>query len=232
MGFWWAHAHYPEVKPQNIILKTYLVVNILKPNAKNLTPDDNMQISILRLGHRLPRDERITTHVCLVARAFGAHEAVYTGQHDGSLESSVSRVAEQWGGNFKIRHEKNYDKLIREYKKEGFRVVHLTMYGLPVLEVLRSEFRVSRFGNPNTRLATQDTKLLIIVGGEQVPKEVYELADFNVAITSQPHSEVAALAVFLDRLQNGKALERDSDQHFGGKIAIKPSEREKRISKQ
>ena len=30
-------------------------------------------ISILRLGHRISRDKRITTHVALVARAFGAN---------------------------------------------------------------------------------------------------------------------------------------------------------------
>ena len=29
-------------------------------------------INVLRLGHRIGRDKRITTHVALVARAFGA----------------------------------------------------------------------------------------------------------------------------------------------------------------
>ena len=29
-------------------------------------------ITILRIGHRISRDKRITTHVALVARAFGA----------------------------------------------------------------------------------------------------------------------------------------------------------------
>ena len=39
--------------------------------------------------------------------------------------------------------------------------------------------------------------LLLIVGGSKVPPYVYELADFNTAIGWQPHSEVAAIAVFL-----------------------------------
>jgi len=29
-------------------------------------------ITVLRIGHRISRDKRITTHVALVARAFGA----------------------------------------------------------------------------------------------------------------------------------------------------------------
>ena len=31
-----------------------------------------MKVNVLRLDHRLKRDTRITTHVCLTARAFGA----------------------------------------------------------------------------------------------------------------------------------------------------------------
>ncbi len=173
-----------------------------------------MQISILRLGHRLPRDERITTHVCLVARAFGASEAIYTGQHDNSLESSVSNLAKQWGGEFGIRYEKNYESVINNYKKEGFVIVHLTMYGIPLPEKI-------------DKIKT-NKKILVIVGGEQVPKDVYELADFNIAITSQPHSEVAALAVFLDYVTNSEPLKRSFSDKFKGKIKIEPSERGKK----
>ena len=50
-------------------------------------------------------------------------------------------------------------------------------------------------------------KILIIVGAEKVPREIYELADYNVAIGSQPHSEVSALGVLLDRIQQGKQFE-------------------------
>jgi len=44
------------------------------------------------------------------------------------------------------------------------------------------------------------------VGGAKVPGEVYGLADWNVGVTSQPHSEVSALAVFLHELQEGEEL--------------------------
>ncbi len=40
--------------------------------------------------------------------------------------------------------------------------------------------------------------LLVVVGSEKMPGEVFKLADWNVSVTSQPMSEVAALAVFLD----------------------------------
>ncbi|OYR85651.1 tRNA (cytidine(56)-2'-O)-methyltransferase, partial [Halorubrum ezzemoulense] len=51
--------------------------------------------------------------------------------------------------------------------------------------------------------------LLVVVGGEKVPWALYERADFNVGVTNQPHSEVAGLAVFLDRLFEGAELDRE-----------------------
>ena len=52
-----------------------------------------------------------------------------------------------------------------------------------------------------------EDKILIVVGAEKVPREIYELADYNVAVGSQPHSEVSALGVLLDRIQQGKQFE-------------------------
>lgn len=68
---------------------------------------------------------------------------------------------------------------------------------------------------------------MIIVGGKKVPSDVYYLSDYNVAIGNQPHSEVAALAVFLDRLFDGKETEIE----FKGKIKILPQERGKKVIK-
>jgi tRNA (cytidine56-2'-O)-methyltransferase len=174
-------------------------------------------ITILRLGHRLPRDERTTTHVALVARAFGAGRMVYSGQKDSGLECSVSRLVKSWGGDFSVRYEKNFRKIISECRGNNYVVVHLTMYGIPLPESLPT-------------LKTQDTRLLVIVGAESVPAEVYQLADFNIAITSQPHSEVAALAVFLDRLLDGSVLNRNFAERFSGKLRICPSEKGKNFN--
>lgn len=174
-----------------------------------------MEIIAFRLGHRLPRDERITTHVCLVARAFGASSVIYSGQKDHSLEKSVGSIVENWGGDFSIEHEQAPLRRLRKLKKEGFSLVHLTMYGLPVAGEAESLSRLER--------------AVLIVGGEKVPPEVYELADYNIAVGSQPHSEVAALAIALDRVMGGKELERGFDSRFGGKIYLEPSERGKNI---
>ena len=176
-----------------------------------------MKITIFRLGHRLPRDERITTHVALVARAFGAEELIYAGQHDSSFEESVKRVSVAWGGAFSARHVKKPASLISEYKDNGYTIVHLTMYGIPLPEKV-AEIRKSQ-------------KIAIIVGAEQVPKEFYELANFNISITSQPHSEVAALAITLEQIMEDRPLEREFSLKFKGKIAISPSERGKSIRK-
>lgn len=176
-----------------------------------------MEISVLRLGHRLPRDERITTHVALVARAFGAKEITYAGQHDSSFEESVKRISEAWGGSFAVSYSKNPAKTAREYRKSGYSVAHLTMYGIPLPE------KIGAMG--------ECEKMLVIVGAEQVPREFYEIADFNISITGQPHSEVAALAVLLDRLMDGKELERGFSEKFRGKIMIEPSEKGKKTKR-
>ncbi|MCI0504250.1 tRNA (cytidine(56)-2'-O)-methyltransferase [Candidatus Micrarchaeota archaeon] len=184
-----------------------------------------MQIEVLRLSHRLPRDERISTHVALVARAFGASAIAYTGQHDAGFELSVSRICEKWGGRtvsgsvFSVSYEKSAVSFIKARKRAGFTIVHLTMYGLPLPDVLPAVNGIE--------------KLLIIVGSEHVPGEIYALADHNVSVTAQPHSEVAALAIVLDRLMGGRELgagNNDSGFDFKGKARIVPSARGKRFA--
>jgi tRNA (cytidine56-2'-O)-methyltransferase len=189
-----------------------------------------MLIEILRLGHRLPRDERISTHVALVARAFGASAIAYTGQHDSGLEESVERICGRWGGDvsehggggdggekkFSISYEKSAVSFIKSKKRDGFAIVHLTMYGMPVMDRLKE--------------MKSNAKILVVVGSEQVPPEIYQLADHNISVTNQPHSEVAALAITLDRLVDGKELlTGDSGFDFKGQIDITPSERGKNI---
>jgi len=88
-------------------------------------------------------------------------------------------------------------------------VVHLTMYGEALDDALP---RVPR-----------DEDLLIVVGAEKVPRAVFDLATFNVAVGNQPHSEVAALAVFLDRFRGGRGLRKE----FHGRVRIVPSRRGK-----
>ncbi|MFQ6053376.1 MAG: tRNA (cytidine(56)-2'-O)-methyltransferase [Candidatus Bathyarchaeia archaeon] len=171
-----------------------------------------MSIRVLRLGHRPFRDKRVTTHLMLAARAFGAAGALYTGTMDPSLEETIREVCRDWGGSFPVEYAEDWRRAIRVWKRRG-KVVHLTMYGLPLREVIP----LIR-GDPSEKL--------VVVGGVKVPGEIYGLADWNVAVTSQPHSEVSALAVFLHELFEGRELERAFP---GARLRVVPQERGKRV---
>ena len=71
-------------------------------------------------------------------------------------------------------------------------------------------------------------KLLIVIGSQKVEKGVYEESDANIAVTSQPHSEIAALAVALDRIQQGKELGKSFSK---SKIKIVPQKSGKKVKK-
>ncbi|RLI07900.1 tRNA (cytidine(56)-2'-O)-methyltransferase [Candidatus Bathyarchaeota archaeon] len=171
-----------------------------------------MSIYVLRLGHRPARDKRVTTHLMLAARAFGASGALYTGTRDQSLEETVRKVRSDWGGSFSVEYAEDWRRTIREWKRRG-KVVHLTMYGIPLQRTIQA-------------IRGNLSEKLVVVGGAKVPGEVYGLADWNVAVTSQPHSEVSALAVFLHELFEGRELERAFD---GARLRVIPQERGKRV---
>jgi len=167
-------------------------------------------IEVLRLGHRIKRDKRITTHVGLVARAFGASKFTLSGDEDPELLQGLQKVSENWGDGFFVRYVKNWRRVIRSFS--GLKV-YLTMYGVPVQKKI-DEIRDS------------GEDLLLIVGSEKVPPDLYKLVDINIAVTNQPHSEVAALAVFLDHYFQGKELEK---KWKGGKFWIIPQEKGKKV---
>lgn len=157
-------------------------------------------ITVLRLGHRPARDKRVTTHVALTARAFGA-DRILVSTRDPMLERTVRDVVRRFGGPFEIETGVSWRRALREWPGTK---AHLTMYGRPLDEVLP---KIPRDG------------LLIVVGAEKVPRAVFDLVDWNVAVGNQPHSEVAALAVFLDRLLGGAGLRLE----FRGRLRIRPS---------
>ena len=172
------------------------------------------EIVVLRYGHRHVRDYRVTSHCCLVARAFGADKIEVIGEKDASIEATLRKMNERWGKGADIEFYDDWKKRTAHYKKLGFTVVHLTMYGVPLQEV---EAELSKKG-----------KLLVIIGSQKVEREVYEKSDYNVSITLQPHSEIAALAVFMDRLMKGKELSRVFQ---GAKIEVEPVNKGKRVRK-
>jgi tRNA (cytidine56-2'-O)-methyltransferase len=89
------------------------------------------------------------------------------------------------------------------------------MYGIPVQNVTE-EFR------------GEIEPLLVVVGGPKVPADMYELADWNISVTTQPHSEVSALAIFLHILFEGIELKKEFPD---AKIHIKPSKHGKVVDR-
>ncbi|AGB36970.1 tRNA (cytidine(56)-2'-O)-methyltransferase [Natronococcus occultus] len=158
--------------------------------------NETAEVAVLRLGHRPGRDERMTTHVGLTARALGA-DRVWIPDNAGQSLETVADITDRFGGPFEAELTDSPQALIRNW--EG-RVVHLTMYGERIQDV-----------EDKIRSAREDDgePLLVVVGSEKVPFDVYEAADWNVGVTNQPHSEVAGLAVFLDRLFEGRELDRE-----------------------
>ena len=165
-------------------------------------------IAILRLGHRIVRDKRVSTHLGLVARAFGADKIVFSGEKDSSLLESIDSVNKRWGGDFKTEYRKNWRQVIQEWPGK---VCHLTVYGLPV--------------DKCSKKLKKCKNLLVVVGGAKVPGELYEMADLNVSVSTQPHSEISALAILLDRVFEGKELEKE----FDGEIKVIPSGKGKKV---
>ena len=86
---------------------------------------------------------------------------------------------------------------MRNWKTEGGIVIHLTAYGENV-----------QTSDVLNRIKKSGKDILLLVGSQKVPGEFFseEVSDFNVSIGNQPHSECAALAVFLDRFFEGKEL--------------------------
>ena len=170
-----------------------------------------MEVFVLRLFHRKERDKRVTTHCALVARAFLAKKMYYCGDKDEKLEEKVKDVVKRWGGDFDIEYIENWKAFIKNF--EGIKV-HLTMYGIPLPEKI-DEIR-------------KHSKILIIIGSEKVPGIVYKLADYNISITNQPHSEIAALAIFLDHLFDKKEF---FIEFKNAKLKIVPQEKGKKVVK-
>jgi len=171
-----------------------------------------MRIEVLRIGHRPQRDKRITTHVALTARALGA-AGIKIAEADAGLVKTVQAVAARFGGTFAAESGTGWKGPINAWHKAGGQVVHLTMYGRPLGEAM-----------PDIRNRGKD--VLLVVGAEKVPGELYQMADENVAVGNQPHSEVAALALAIDRLRAGRW---EADVFEGGTIEVVGTARGKQV---
>ena len=157
--------------------------------------------NVLRMGHRPERDKRVTTHVALTSRAFGAKK-MYLHRSDSRVIETINNVVSKFGGNFTVETTTNPKKIVKEW--DG-KIMHLTMFGLPIDDKL-------------VEIKNVKEPILVVVGAEKVPPWVFEYSDFNIAIGSQPHSEVSALAIALSKLNDDSY-----NQNFEGPIQVIPS---------
>ena len=170
------------------------------------------EIAILRIGHRPQRDQRVTTHVGLTARAMGC-SGMYLASKDKGIVQSIEDVQNRFGGRFFVADDISWKSCIKEWKAAGGIVVHLTMFGLNLPDI-------------GAEISLRPEKILIVIGAEKVPGEVYELADYNLAVSNQPHSEISSLAILLYYLYGNEGLSREfSDAH----LQVIPCERGKQV---
>ena len=174
-----------------------------------------MAILVLRIGHRLVRDDRATTHLFLATRALGADIAVYSGQKDLDLENSLEKVKKAWGGSFKLEYTHSWKRFLEDHKSEGWKIIHLTMYGLPIKSTIND-------------IRSDPANKVVVVGGPKVPSDVYEIADWNLSVTSQPHSEISALGVFLHEFFDGNELLKEFPY---GELRIIPQAKGKKVTR-
>jgi tRNA (cytidine56-2'-O)-methyltransferase len=187
-----------------------------------LSPKDDQQkttskVVILRWGHR-HRDERLTSHVALTARALGASGFILADVSDPKVKETVEKVVEAWGGEFFFETNQPWKKAVKDWRANNGVVVHLTAYGENI-----------QTSNVMQRIHETKKDVMIIVGSQKVPGNFFSesVSDFNVAVGNQPHSEASSLAIFLDRFFEGESLSEDFIQNKKKKIV--PQARGKRV---
>ena len=183
----------------------------------SLPPNRQPKIVVLRWGHRVQRDVRLTTHVALTARALSASGFILADTVDLHIEETVAKITRAWGGSFHFEMGTPWKRAVRDWKAGGGVVVHLTAYGENI-----------QTSDVMARIKAADKDVLLLVGSQKVPGEFYseEVSDFNVAVGNQPHSECSAMAIFLDRYFEGKELGKPFES---AKISIVPKTRGKEI---
>jgi tRNA (cytidine56-2'-O)-methyltransferase len=148
----------------------------------------------------------------------GASGFVLSDVEDEKIRQTLEKVTKQWGGAFFFHMGVPWKQAIKEWKKHGGLVVHLTAYG----ENIQTSDVINKI-----RSSRKD--VLVIVGSQKVPRGFFseKVSDFNVAVGSQPHSECSSLAVFLDRLFEGQEFLKEFE---GAKVKIIPQVRGKKVT--
>ena len=135
--------------------------------------------------------EDLTGSFLIIGSAFGASK-IYMNEVDPEIENTIKRMNKTWGGEFEVEFFEDWKKVLNS-KIHEYKIVHLTMYGEKIDDVAKD--------------IRKNQNILIVVGAEKVPRAIYDKSDYNVSVSNQPHSEISALAIVLDRLYKGKQFD-------------------------
>ncbi len=167
-------------------------------------------ITVLVIG-RCARE--VITDICMTSRAFGASKVAFTCKKDKAVARMIGRISREWGGKFSISFGADYKKMMGN--SPNYKTVFLTQYGLPVEKVKHS-------------LRTYKNVMLVVASSEDYTMRLIQSADFNVSITTQPHSSVSAIAVFLHTYFDGR---ENAMQFENARMKVIPSERGMKVQK-
>ena len=161
-------------------------------------------ITVLAVG-KCTREVMID--ICMTSRAFGASKVAFTIKEDRKVQNTLRKVSKEWGGKFSIAFNTDYMKMIGN--SPNYKTVFLTQYGVPVEKVKHS-------------IRTYKNMTIVVALSSKYTQKLMEVADFNVSITTQPHSSTSAIAVFLNTYFNGR---ENAIQFENATTKIIPAER-------
>jgi|GEM_PF-964298 tRNA (cytidine56-2'-O)-methyltransferase len=127
--------------------------------------------------------------LCLTSRALGASEITFIGKKDPRLIRYVNSINKDWGGTFRVSFAKSFHELIKNSDKAI--KVYLTRFGVPLQS---KDDMIRTYKN-----------IILITATKNIP-ELHKITDFNISVTSQPHCDTAAIAIFLHEYYKGREL--------------------------
>ncbi len=147
-------------------------------------------ISVLIVGKASYED---CIDLSLITRAFGAANITFSPTNPrikSRLKRHMAQMSRKWGGKFDVEFCNNWLELIKN--KRNYIKIYLTRYGIPLRKMT---YRINTYKN-----------ILLIATTSESTKAVYTNADFNISISSQPHTCGSSLAVFLHDFYHGREL--------------------------
>ncbi|MCL5429977.1 MAG: hypothetical protein M1504_00700 [Candidatus Marsarchaeota archaeon] len=150
--------------------------------------------------------------LCTAARAFGASNVTFSSKKNSKLIRHFGTMNKKWGGTFSVSFTNDWKKFIDDHR--NYKVVYLTRYGVPINKV---SYSIKTYKN-----------ILVVVSISDAMKQVMQISDFNVGITTQPHCAASAIAVFLHHFYEGRELA----MHFeNAQLKVVPDERSVHVEK-